>query len=477
MTDPVCLASNLSDQPILGLAALHRAQRSFRWDFSETFHALLRFLKGCLAALMISILGFAGLASASAQERDHKQMDHSQHQNAGPTQEPEDCLCNATRIPVLAKGSGTSRLPGNEGGHTGLHIDAGKNWMVMLHGYATGVYTDQSGPRGDDKSYVQSMAMLSAEKDIDWGRIQLKSMMSLEPLMKNRGYPNLFATGETAGGEALVDRQHPHDLFMELAGRVDFNVGEGSSLFLYGGPVGEPALGPSAFMHRGSARLNPEAPITHHWFDSNHITYGVGTIGFATPDVQIEGSIFTGREPDERRWNIEKPRFDSWSVRATWSPSPNWALQASTGRLKTPEFFIHPDEDEQRTTASVHYANGNRLSVMLAFSAKDRKPGPTLTAWLAEINWELDDHHTLFGRAENVRNDELFPDELDPLHEVPFRVSKFQAGYAYRLPLTDVFNLALGGTVSAFAKPAALDAAYGNKPMGYTVFARLSLGL
>jgi hypothetical protein len=60
---------------------------------------------------------------------------------------------------------------------------------------------------------------------------------------------------------------------------------------------------------------------------------------------------------------------------------------------------------------------------------------------------------------------------------MPFRVSKFQAGYAYRLPLTEQLNLALGGTVSAFAKPDALDAAYGKNPMGYTLFARLSLGM
>ena len=308
-----------------------------------------------------------------------------------------------------AEGSGTSRLPGNEGGHTGLHIMPGDDWMLMLHGYAWGVYTDQSGPRGDDKAYVQSMAMLSAEKETGWGRVQFKSMMSLEPVMSNRGYPNLFATGETAGGEPLVDRQHPHDLFMELAARVDLDVGDDASVFIYGGPVGEPALGPSAFMHRGSARYNPEAPITHHWFDSNHITYGVGTLGFASSQFQIEGSIFTGREPDERRWNIEKPRFDSWSVRATWNPSPEWALQASTGLLKQPEFLIHPDEDEQRTTASVHYANGGGLSAMLAFSAKDRRPGPTLRAWLAEANWDLDEHHTFFGRIENVKQQRAVP--------------------------------------------------------------------
>jgi hypothetical protein len=438
-------------------------------DFTVNLRAFLRILAiGWMAV-------FASPNTAFAQEHDH-----SQHQmQIEDPMDADGCETIATCVtrlsPASSEGSGTSRLPGKEGGHSGLHIDAG-NWMMMLHGYASGVHSDQSGPRGDKKTYVQSMAMISAEKYNNWGRIQLKSMLSLEPLMKNEGYPNLFASGETAGGEALVDRQHPHDLFMELAGRVDVNVADNAKVFLYGGPVGEPALGPSAFMHRGSARYNPEAPITHHWFDSNHITYGVGTLGIANPHWQVEASLFTGREPDEKRWNIEKPRFDSWSLRTTWSPSPQWTLQASTGRLKTPEFLIHPDEDEQRSTASVHYANGKGVSAMIAFSAKDRRPGPTLTAWLAEANWNIDDHHTLFGRMENVKNDELFPDHDDPLHEAPFRVSKFQAGYAYRLGLIDNVNLALGGTVSAFSKPSALDAAYGKNPMGFTLFARLSLG-
>jgi hypothetical protein len=387
--------------------------------------------------------------------------------------EPEPVL--ASHYCHSSDGSGTSRLPGQEGAMHGLHIMPGGDWMVMLHGYASIQYTDHSGPRGDDKFYATSMAMLTGEKETGWGRIQLKSMFSLEPLMSNRGYPNLFATGETAGGTPLVDRQHPHDLFMELAGRVDVNLASNARLFLYGGPVGEPALGPSAFMHRGSASYNPEPPITHHWFDSTHITYGVATAGIATRTLQFDASLFTGREPDERRWNIEKPRMDSWSVRATWNPSPSWAMQVSHGRLKEPE-AQHPGENEHRTTASVHYANGSGLSAMAAFSAKNRDPGRTLTAWLAEANWDISEHHTLFGRVENVRNDELFTDHLDPLHDVPFRVSKFQAGYAYRMPLTGPLNLALGGSVSAYTKPVALDAAYGKHPMGYTLFAKLSLG-
>jgi len=304
----------------------------------------------------------AGAASGD-EPMDHARMDHSamDHSAVGHGDPASP-----------AEGSGTARLPANEGGHTGLHIDAGDDWMVMAHGFAWGVYSDQSGPRGDDKATIQSMLMLSGEKDTGWGRIQLKSMMSLEPLMSNRGYPNLFATGETAGGEPLVDRQHPHDLFMELAARVDIDVGDdGERIFLYGGPVGEPAIGPSAFMHRGSARYNPEAPITHHWFDSTHITYGVATLGYQTRTFQLEGSLFTGREPDEKRWNIETPRFDSWAVRGTWTPTPDWALQVSHARLKQPE-AQHPGENEHRTTASIQYANGRGLSATAAFSAKNR---------------------------------------------------------------------------------------------------------
>ena len=283
-------------------------------------------------------VGVSALAlhAVPAVAQDHSQMDHAQHStaptpNAGPVDHSkmdhakmghDMAAMPAATSGNPAEGSGTSRLPGNEGDMHGLHLPVAKDWMVMTHGYVWGVTTDQSGPRGDDKTYVQSMAMLTAERQFNGGHFQFKSMLSAEPLMANRGYPNLFATGETAGGAPLVDRQHPHDLFMELAARIDVDIAQDASLFLYSGPVGEPALGPSAFMHRGSTKLNPEAPITHHWFDSSHITYGVATAGISTRQYQLEGSVFTGREPDEDRWNIEKPRFDSWSVRATFNPSP-----------------------------------------------------------------------------------------------------------------------------------------------------------
>ena len=373
-----------------------------------------------------------------------------------------------------SEGSGTARLPANEAMSHGAMVGLGGDAMLMLHGFAWGVYTDQGGPRGHDKLYVQSMAMASLEAPFEGGKFTARTMLSLEPAMRHDGYPNLFATGEVAYGQPLVDRQHPHDLFMELAGKLDIEVRPDTTAFLYGGPVGEPALGPSAFMHRASARYNPEAPITHHWFDSTHIVYGVVTAGLRGSAWQVEASAFRGREPDEHRWNIEKPKLDSWSARASFAPSRAWLIQASYGKLHEPE-ELHPGEDEHRFTASAHFNDGTGVSAMAAFSAKDRLPGDALTAWLGEANWDIGRHHTLFGRVENVANDELFPDRADPLHDRKFRITKLQGGYAYRLPLGPA-NLALGGTVAAFGKPRRLDAAYGQNPIGYTLFARLSLG-
>ena len=382
----------------------------------------------------------------------------------------------APRTPApYSEGSGTTRLPGAEAPMQGLHVMAG-DWMMMVHGAVSANYTAASGPRGDDKLYATSMLMASATRETSWGRIAARTMLSLEPAMRRDGYPNLFATGETAYGVPLVDRQHPHDLFMELAGRIDVNApifGEGGRLFVYGGPVGEPALGPSAFMHRASAANNPEAPISHHWFDSTHITYGVVTAGYAAPKWQVEASAFRGREPDERRWNIESGKLDSWSVRATLNPSPAWSLQASYGELRQPE-ATHPGEDEHRFTASVHYA-GPHVAAMLAYARKQRVPGETLPAWLGEVTWTPDRHNALFGRVEHLRNDELFADHADPLHDTPFTVTKLQAGYARLVPLGPL-TLAVGGSVATFLKPAALDVAYGKRPVQATVFARFSLG-
>lgn len=427
-----------------------------------------KFYSRRVAALVAALMAASMLAGA-VQAQEH------QHHDGMEMPEQAASKSNQSDVPALsAEGSGTARLPGKEGPMRGLHYMAGE-WMLMAHGQAQFNYTDHDGPRGSDLPYVTSMAMLDASKDLGGARLQLKSMLSLEPAMPARGYPNLLATGETTDGLPLVDRQHPHDLFMELAARIDVDVAPGTSLFLYGGPVGEPALGPSAFLHRGSARYTPEPPITHHWFDSTHITYGVVTAGLSSSKWQLEASAFRGQEPDEDRWDIETPKLDSWSVRASWSPTPNWSTQLSYGFLKQPE-ATHPGENEYRTTASVHYADG-KLSAMAAFSNKTHGHGENYSAWIAEANYDLARHHSLFTRYENVKNPELFPDHSHPLHDQAFRVGKLMAGYAWNTPLgNSPLHLSVGGSANAYFTPATLDPYYGRNPLGYTLFTRLSLG-
>src|SRR5206468_6723046 len=142
--------------------------------------------------------------------------------------------------------------------------------------------------------------------------IGIRTMLSLDPSIGKSGYPLLFETGETANGrDPLIDRQHPHDLFMELAASYSRNLGPDSSAFVYVGLPGEPALGPPTFMHRLSGMDNPDAPLNHHWMDSTHITFGVATLGYVWKDFKIDASAFNGREPDQNRWNIETRQLDS----------------------------------------------------------------------------------------------------------------------------------------------------------------------
>ena len=184
-------------------------------------------------------------------------------------------------------------------------------WSTMLHGSIAGVYDHQSGPRGGEKTFSESMFMAMGQKQLGPGTLTLRTMLSLDPFMGKSGYPLLLQTGETADGVTpLVDRQHPHDLFMELAGIYSVPVGAGMSVFGYVGYPGEPALGPPTFMHRFSGMDDPAAPIAHHWLDSTHITYGVLTAGFVDGDWKIEASAFRGREPDQFRWNFDPVSLD-----------------------------------------------------------------------------------------------------------------------------------------------------------------------
>ena len=381
------------------------------------------------------------------------------------------------RYAMTRESSGTSWQP-ESSPNRGYMFGAG-GWSLMTEGYVTLIQDDQGGPRGDSKTFSTSMGMLMASRDVSpVDRIGLRTMLSLDAAMGKSGYPLLFATGETANGMTpLIDRQHPHDLFMELAGTWSHDLGGGKAFSLYAGLPGEPALGPPAFMHRVSGMDDPEAPIGHHWFDSTHITYGVVTAGFSTDHWKIETSAFKGREPDQYRWNIESPRLDSWSVRGFWNPTADLSFQLSTGHLHSPE-QLEPQQNEQRTTASVTWNKplgpNRNWATTLGWSQKDEQPGPVLVGLLAETTLRLGADE-IFGRAEHERENELFDD--GPLAGHIFGASTFSLGYQHEFTLVEHLFVAIGGLASAYAYPDSLKPSYGHEGIkSFMLYARLRFG-
>lgn len=378
--------------------------------------------------------------------------------------------------PATRDASGTAWQP-DSSPMDGLHGDIA-GWSTMLHGYGTLVYDDQGGPRGDTKTFFESMIMGMAQRPLAGGTLTLRAMGSLDPPMGKSGYPLLLQTGETANGRTqLTDRQHPHDLFMELAGVYSHPLTDKLSGLVYFAPVGEPALGPATYMHRFSGIANPEAPIGHHWLDSTHITFGVVTAGLVYEGIKLEASSFTGREPNQHRYDFDHPRFDSWSVRGSWNPTPDWSLQVSRGHLVSPE-QLTPEVNQDRTTTSATYnrsfENGD-WQTTLAWGRDENNPGRTTDAFLLDSAVSAG-RHTVFGRAENVDKDELFSDDLtSPLHDRSFNVSKFSAGYYYTVPVQRHLALDLGGLVSKYALPSLLDATYGSDPTSFILFARIKI--
>jgi hypothetical protein len=337
------------------------------------------------------------------------------------------------------------------------------------------IYDRQGGQRGDRKTFSTSMLMLMGQRALGEGTVGLRGMISADPLMGKRGYPLLLQTGEAANGKPLIDRQHPHDLFMELAASYSHPIGERSSLFVYAGLPGEPALGPPAFPHRFSGEDNPEAPISHHWLDSTHIAYGVVTLGYVYDKLKIEASVFRGREPDENRYDIETGRLDSTSLRFSYNPTRDWALQVSRARLKSPE-ELHPDIDIRRTTASAiyHHSFGSAsMQTTLGWGRNSTTRGEATNVYLLESAIRLSRAHTVFARAERTQKNELFPDE-DPRAEQIFRAGKLSLGYVYDFAHQTHYKVGVGGLVSRYRLPSDLEQVYG-RPTSFMLFARIKL--
>jgi hypothetical protein len=424
-----------------------------------------------LLRLTFSFVSIVALTTtvASAHPPGHDHMQHGAHA------EPHVMPALFGPYDATREASGTAWQPSSSE-HEAIHKMAGP-WSVMFHGFATAVGDHQGGDRGDDEIFGASMIMAAAARPVGPGRLGLRTMLSLDPATIGKdGYPLLLQTGETGDGTTpLIDRQHPHDFFMEVAASYSVSSRD-RSVFLYAGLPGEPALGPPVFMHRRSGVEIPEAPISHHWLDSSHITFGVVTLGGVQGRWKAEGSAFRGREPNADRWDIEKPDLDSYAFRLSCNPTQNWALQASFGRLESPE-ELHPGVDTDRYTASAIYNRGTRggnWQSTLAWGRNRNRPGRTLDALLLESTLSVRTRHTFMGRAEVAEKDELF-EEGDPLGDRVYTVKKIGFGYVYDPLLRPHFALGVGayGTVSVV--PDEIVAAYESEPLSSMIFLRAKI--
>lgn len=378
---------------------------------------------------------------------------------------------------MTREASGTSWQP-DSSMHAGVHVMEG-NWIFMAHALLNGVYDWQQGPRGDTDTFLSGMLMGMASRHFDGGdSLQFRAMWSPEPLMGKSGYPLLLATGETANGTTpLVDRQHPHDQFMELSAAYSHTLGAADSVFLYAALPGEPAFGPPAFMHRQSILDSPEAPITHHWLDSTHIAYGVMTAGYVHDAWKIEASRFHGREPDQFRYNIESGALDSTSARISWNPLREWSLQASWARQMSPE-ELEPAKNQDRMSASAIYTHAlgaHRLwSTTFAWGKRRSTGDAALNAYTLESALKPADLWTVFVRAEREKNDELIA--MGPLHGTAFTVSKTSIGAIRDLRLADQVKIGIGALYAFNFVPQSLAPFYGRAdPRGAMVFVRLKI--
>ncbi|MGB3866554.1 MAG: hypothetical protein WBA29_13095 [Xanthobacteraceae bacterium] len=437
--------------------------------------------------LLSAAVTLAFTSAAGAQEHRHPAAPHEADSVSAPADHPGHAPATQPHAghgahmsawlgpyAMTREGSGTSWVP-DATPHEGVHRQLAE-WSVMIHGALNLVYDRQAGRRGGSQTFVGGMVMAMAQRPLGDGTLGVRAMLSPEPLMGPSGYPLLFAVGETADGRHhLVDRQHPHDLFMEMAATYSRNLSNTTSVFVYGGLPGEPALGPPAFMHRTSGMDNPEAPISHHWLDSTHITFGVVTAGVVIDNWKLEASAFRGREPDQYRYDIERPGLDSFAGRVSWNPSREWSLQVSYGQLRSPE-QLAPAMDENRLTASAIYTtpfgDGHLWSTTLAWGRKMLRPGDTLDAFLLESAVILKQDVTLFMRAERLAQNELTHD-IPGLDGRTFTVNKVSVGGVYDFLRTGRAKFGIGALVSRYGLPGDLKAEYGRDLTSYMVFGRL----
>lgn len=428
-----------------------------------------------LATISLLLLFIPATAVAQQSGNDDKMPGMSMPQHSAMKMGPENFL---QKIEEHA-GSGTGAEPNST--PLPMLMTTKGPWMLMFHSTVFLTDLQQSTSRGGDKFFSTNWFMGMAQRQAGPGSFTVRAMLSLEPAtVTDRRYPLLFQQGETAFAVPIADGQHPHDFVMELAALYDLKLGEKSLLSFYFAPMGDPAIGPTAYAHRASASENPIATLGHHQEDSTHIADDVVTAGFTYAFARIEASGFHGREPDEFRWNIDQGKIDSWSTRLTIQPGKNWSGQYSYARIASPE-ALFPNDDQERMTASIMYNRplhkGNWASTILWGRTRSLADNSIFNSYLLESTARFRTRNYAWTRIENVdRSNELLLGEnpLSPgFREQPIgRVQAYTFGYDHDCDLIPHVASAIGAQVTTYGVADVLKPIYGSHPVGFALFVR-----
>jgi hypothetical protein len=393
------------------------------------------------------------------------------------------CLACGVAAPELARGQAPPQPPQDPHAGHDMSDSSVSPWMLMSDGVVFGTFNHQDGERGVDEFRSSNWWMGMASRPVGNGTLTLTGMLSLEPATVGAcGYGLLFQVGESCNDTLIVDRQHPHDFLMHASASWRLPLNGSTSLTLSGAPVGDPALGPIAFMHRPSAAENATAPLAHHWLDATHIAMGVISAGLQLGPLTLESSLFHGGEPDSNRWDLMDPgALDSWSARVWFEPSPQWSAQVSYGFLKKPEEF--EEGDVRRTTASLGWwrkRGSGFTAATIAFGLND-KSHDDYAAFLAEAT-HRQGAYTGYGRLEKLQV------ELEPLLSVqhggeihhpeafegnPNVLMSLTLGGTRELALWRGFEIAAGADGTLSFPPEVLNFTYGEHPISFHVFFRI----
>jgi len=366
-------------------------------------------------------------------------------------------------------GSGTSWLPA-VAPMRGFHFQA-SDWSVMVHGSGFGQFIQEFGPRGNYQLGSINWVMGDASRPLAGGIFHGRMMASAEYFTVTRaGYPQLLQVSQPYRGGIVTDRMHPHELFSEVAVMYDRRISGEWRWSAYLAAVGEPALGPVAYVHRPSATHDPTAPLGHHSQDVTHESFGVATLGVFTTKVHLEASVFNGAHPNEVRTNFDYngARFNSFSARVTMNPNDHWSIAGSVA-------YIDPREHEplyRLELSALHVAKGWSASFIWGANVPTDTRRVLNTA-LVETNIELDEHDVVFGRAEYVTRT---AEELALVGSISeaVEVGSLALGYARRVGGRYGLGAWLGARGNVDFVPEQLRLFYGSRtPAGFLVYLQI----